>query len=111
LSEGGLGVAAAEMAFAGAVGLDLGLREAPYEGADEHRLDNVLLFSESASRFLVEVRPGNVRAFEERLAALPAACIGRCTESRALTVRGTSGDRLIEAPLPQLKSAWKTPLV
>ena len=111
LSEGGLGVAAAEMAFAGGVGLDVALQAVPYEGPDEHRTDSVLLFSESNSRFLVEVRPENCAAFEARLAGLPAARIGQSNGSSALKVTGLGGQPLLEAALDELKTAWQTPLV
>jgi phosphoribosylformylglycinamidine synthase len=111
LSEGGLAVAAAEMAFAGGLGLDLDLGSAPYEGAGEFRLDPVLLFSESASRFLVEVSPGHTAAFEDRLAGRFLARVGTVTDSGVLAVTGLSGSRLIEAPIGALKDAWQTPLV
>ena len=52
LSEGGLAVAAAEMAFAGGYGLEIDLGKVP--GKDLIRNDTVL-FSESNSRFLIEV--------------------------------------------------------
>ncbi|MHC4480226.1 MAG: AIR synthase-related protein, partial [Planctomycetota bacterium] len=111
LSEGGLGVAAAEMAFAGAVGLELDLRAAPYEGPPGARLDSVLLFSESNSRFLAEVRPDDAARFEERLGGLPVARVGRCTGSPVLSVLSLGGKGLLAAPLDRLKAAWQTPLV
>jgi phosphoribosylformylglycinamidine synthase len=111
LSEGGLAVAAAEMAFAGAIGLNVELARVPYEGSPEHRKDSVLLFSESNSRFLVEVRPQNAHAFEAKLAGLPFACIGRTSDSGLLHVHGLAGEAVVEAPLPRLKAAWQTPLV
>src|SRR5262245_32381284 len=54
-SEGGLAVAAAEMAFAGGCGARIRLGEIPHDGSVDRRksdVDAVLLFSESASRFL-----------------------------------------------------------
>ena len=53
LSEGGLAVAAAEMAFAGGLGLELEL--APLRSASGLEDPAVLLFSESNTRFLIEV--------------------------------------------------------
>ena len=50
LSEGGLAVAVAEMAFAGGIGADL------TRLGDAQLPDEVLLFSESTTRFVVEVR-------------------------------------------------------
>ncbi len=111
LSEGGLGVAAAEMAFAGEVGLRLSLKQVPWSGPEEHRLDPVVLFGESNSRFLVEVRPENAQAFERALEGCRCACIGETVEADALTVTGLGGDALLNAPLAQLKAAWQTPLL
>jgi phosphoribosylformylglycinamidine synthase len=71
----------------------------------------VLLFAESNSRFLAEVRPENVKAFEARLAGLPAACIGRSNDSVALTIHGLDGRALVETVLADLKAAWQTPLM
>jgi phosphoribosylformylglycinamidine synthase len=110
LSEGGLGAAAAEMAFAGAIGLELDLRLVPYEGEAEQRIEPVLLFSESNSRFLVEVLPEQRDAFENKLAGLPLACVGQTTSSDLLRVVGLEGQELLEASLSSLKAAWQTPL-
>ena len=52
-SEGGLAVALAEMAFAGGVGADLTTFKDVASGVD----DTVRLFSESASRVVLEVKP------------------------------------------------------
>ncbi|MFO8007595.1 MAG: AIR synthase-related protein, partial [Candidatus Brocadiia bacterium] len=111
LSEGGLGVAAAEMAFAGQVGAHLSLEAVPWSGPDEHRRDAVVLFSESNSRFLMEVHPDNAQAFEQALEGCPCACIGETDAGDALTVSGPSGEVLLNAPLARLKAAWQTPLL
>ncbi|MCA8990005.1 MAG: phosphoribosylformylglycinamidine synthase, partial [Planctomycetaceae bacterium] len=59
LSEGGLAVAAAEMAFSGNLGLDLQLDSLPVAAAGSTGLPTVAkLFSESNSRYLIEVEPG-----------------------------------------------------
>ena len=55
-SEGGIGAAAAEMAFAGGLGMHLSLAGVPRDA--DVTADAVLLFSESNSRFIVEVAPG-----------------------------------------------------
>ena len=54
-SEGGLGVATAEMAFAGGLGMHLSLKNVSRDG--DVTTDDVSLFSESNSRFVVEVAP------------------------------------------------------
>jgi len=111
LSEGGLLAAAAEMAFSGGIGLELQLEHVPYEGPEGHRLDPVLCFSESNSRFLIEVSPDRREAFEEACGKLPGGLIARATSGHALTVRGIGGETLMRAPLERLKAAWQTPLV
>ncbi len=111
LSEGGLGVAVAEMAFAGGMGVNVQLAEAPYRGPEAHRLDSVLLFAESNSRFLVEVEPRHAEEFEALLADLPVRCIGETADSEVLEVAGRNGDMILTEPLTELKSSWQTPLV
>ncbi len=54
-SEGGLGVAIAEMAFAGGLGATIYLKSVPRTGPIYR--NDYILFSESNSRFLVEVAP------------------------------------------------------
>jgi phosphoribosylformylglycinamidine synthase len=106
LSEGGLAVAVAEMAFAGGVGADLtGLRDAG-PGLPEA----VLLFAESATRFVVEVTPANVAAFAACLAGVPLVRLGQTCKEPRLRVAGANGEWIVWAPLAQLKEAWQKPL-
>jgi phosphoribosylformylglycinamidine synthase II len=118
LSEGGLAVALAEMAFAGGWGATVRLREAPHDGSVDRRsedLDTILLFSESASRFLVEVQPSERAAFEKLLLAanVPLAHVGEVTSTQRLQIAPASDahtDWLINLPLGELKEAWQKPL-
>jgi len=107
LSEGGLAVAAAEMAFAGGYGMKL----------DLNRLSEALelstpslLFSESNTRFLIEVSPDKIGELQSCFNDLPLVEIGEVVSSRQLTVKGQAGSTVIDASLDELKSAWKTPL-
>jgi phosphoribosylformylglycinamidine synthase len=108
LSEGGLGVALAEMAIAGDLGARVDLRQAPRDGV-EH--DAAALFSESTSRFLVEVAPECTQAFEAALAGLPAAPIGAVQPARELVVAGLGGDEIVRVPLAELRAAWQGTVV
>jgi phosphoribosylformylglycinamidine synthase subunit PurSL len=109
LSEGGLAVAAAEMAFAGGLGMDVDL--APLRQASGVEDPAVLLFSESNSRFLIEVPPQHAAEFETVFAGLPVARIGVVSKSpRLIVTDGSQTTKLIDAPLDDLKHAWKTPL-
>lgn len=107
-SEGGLGVAATEMAFAGEVGLEIELNRVP-RSAEVTRND-AILFSESNSRFLVEVPPENRKAFEAAMAGTPFAQIGRTTEEPLLIVRGTEGHVIVHSDLMTLKECWQAPM-
>ncbi len=106
-SEGGLGVAAAEMAFAGGVGARIRLVSVPTEGA---LADDVCLFSESPSRFLVEVAREDQAAFEQILGPVPHAMIGDTVEESMLTVFGHAGQPVAQALLDDLKRTWQQPL-
>ncbi len=105
LSEGGLAVAAAEMALAGRLGLDLSLADLPR--SREVNRDDVALFSESSARFLVEVAPEDAAAFEKALAGRPAAALGHVTADGILRVRGLQGNIVLESPVEDLRRAWQ----
>jgi phosphoribosylformylglycinamidine synthase subunit PurSL len=106
-SDGGLGVALAETAFAGGLGMALDLRLVP--GAGDLR-DDFTLFSETASRFVVTVHAEHTAAFETALQGLPWAAIGTVTNTGVLQVIGRSGAPIIEAGIDRLKAAWQKPL-
>lgn len=106
LSEGGLAVALAEMAFAGGLGARVALDRVPSE-VDAATVA-VRLFSESNTRFLCEVRPERVAAFEAALGETPCARIGEVLDANRLEILD---DRpVVEASLSALKEAWLKPL-
>ncbi len=107
-SEGGLAVAAAEMAFAGHLGMTLFLNDVPFSGKD--RRADVLLFSESASRFLVEVPPARRRDFERIMKRTAWGLIGCVSEKDQVTVFGLKGEICLQAPGSLLKETWQAPL-
>jgi phosphoribosylformylglycinamidine synthase subunit PurSL len=106
-SDGGLGVALAETAFAGGWGMNIELGLVP--GSVDLR-DDLTLFSESPSRFVVSVHPEYASAFETTLQGLPWAAVGTVTETGVFRVFGRSGALLIEAGIDRLKAAWQQPL-
>jgi phosphoribosylformylglycinamidine synthase len=150
LSEGGLAVAAAEMAFAGDWGARLFLGQVPHaveadqqSAAEAQRLAEtmpdeeihplsaysaataVLLFSESNTRLLCEVRPDDADAFEQAMAGVPHGLVGEVADTGKLQIVGIprpiSADEcdapaeigaplVIEADLETLKKAWQKPL-
>jgi phosphoribosylformylglycinamidine synthase subunit PurSL len=102
LSEGGLAVAIAEMAFAGGIGADIA-KLGP--GADD-----VNLFAESPTRFLLEVKPQHAEPLRRVLDAVPHMEIGKTVKESRLRIAGSSGEWIIWLSLQQLKDAWQKPL-
>lgn len=104
-SEGGLGVALAEMVFAGDLGLRVDLRSVSREeGLDR---PDVLLFAESLGRVLVEVSQDHCRAFEARMAGHPVARIGEVVEGPVLRILGLDGDEVVKLSARQIGAAWR----
>jgi phosphoribosylformylglycinamidine synthase subunit PurSL len=108
LSEGGLAVAVAEMAFAGGLGARILASNVLCQGSLSSA---TLLFSESNTRFLCEVPPGKADVFEALLDGVPHARIGQVTDSDRLQVlESPTGDTLVDVDIKTLKEAWQKPL-
>lgn len=105
ISEGGLAVAAAEMAFSGGYGVKIQLKNVP--GANDVNRNDFVLFSESNSRFLVEVPETQTGKFESIIKDVPGSVIGEVTEERCLCVCGLKDEKVIYADLGELLSTWK----
>ena len=106
-SEGGLAVALAEMAFAGGLGIEADLRGLP-KSHNSSRADTQL-FSESNSRYIVEVQPENYDAFASLCLNLPFGQIGKVTEEKSLIIKAPDGKTVIDIDLDSLKQAWQKP--
>ena len=107
-SEGGIGVAAAEMSFSGDLGMELFLSEAAFDASVKR--SDTLLFSESNSRFIVEIGRRDQQEFEAMLKGLPFGLIGCLNEQKQFKVYGLDGKLCVKATLKELKDAWKKPL-
>ena len=103
LSEGGLGVAAAEMMLDGTLGALLDLERVPASGS----LSPVaLLFSETPTRFLVEVPAQRLDAFGAHFRALAWSPIGQVLPHPELIVRHGQGD-WFRLPVDALRDAYR----
>ena len=111
LSEGGLAVAAAEMAFAGNLGLEIELAKVRIEGlpsgGKEIDPDSTRLYSQSCSRLLLEVAEGSAAAFERALSGLPCVQVGRTVPEGRLQIRGSAGKVLVDATVEELRRAFR----
>jgi phosphoribosylformylglycinamidine synthase subunit PurSL len=122
LSEGGLAVAAAEMAFAGGRGAMIVLNKVPSptgRGAGGEGSSGrvpplspaALLFSESNTRFLCEVPPEKTDAFEALLDGVPHARVGEVLDGNKLQiVEEAEGKVLVDTDVETLKETWQKPL-
>ncbi|MCX6767137.1 MAG: phosphoribosylformylglycinamidine synthase subunit PurL [Candidatus Micrarchaeota archaeon] len=110
LSEGGLAVALAESAFAGACGAEVELEKVP--GAKTLGRNDQILFSESNSRFIIEAVKGKEKeleaVFKKNGAAL--ARVGQTTNTQTLSITGITGRQAVSTDLAGLKTAWKNGL-
>ena len=101
LSNGGLGVAAAEMCLGGDVGARLNLRD-----MEPMRFD-FQLFSESNGRWLVEVKKGRDERFLGHLQGVSVTQLG-IVGGTDLTI--TSGSKKLKLAIPKMREAWQWPL-
>jgi len=105
-SEGGIGVTLAEMAFSGELGARVDLKNVP---TDVVKRDDYLLFSESNTRFIVEVPSNKKREFEKTIKGIPFGCIGKVTKSPRLKINGLKGNTILDEEIKELKKAWQKP--
>ena len=112
LSEGGLAVAAAEMAIASQLGMVLDLAYIPVgdisEGRGTETKNSVRLFSESPSRFIVEIAPEQWGTFEKHMrfsGVTDVTYIGTVTHTDTLIVREGS-DTVMNVSIQDLRQAF-----
>ncbi len=106
LSDGGLAVAATEMAFTGDLGMDLWLDSVPKP--ENLKRSDYILFSESNSRFLVEVDRKHEKEFEDMMRGNACSSVGRVRASRNFAVYDVKSKKRAEIDLSRLRQAWKS---
>ena len=99
LSEGGLAVAAAEMAFSGGLGIKLSTDAMVVDGDVSQ---TAKLFGESAGRFLVETTPDNAAAFEAAMGETALTALGEITDTGRVQIDGE-----IDLANTDTKAAWQ----
>ena len=106
-SDGGAGVAIAETAFAGGLGMLIHLALFPSSGIDRN---DTLLFSESQSRFVVTISPAAKKSFEAIMKGIAMGQVGEVLAEGLLKIDGLDGKRIIEEDINELKAVWQRPL-
>jgi phosphoribosylformylglycinamidine synthase len=105
-SDGGLGVALAEMCIGGRLGARVDLAEVPaVDVADE----TGLLYAESASRLAVSVPASKRDDFEALFKGQVLACIGEVSGDGEMVVE-SGGATVLAVPVEDLAAAFKAPL-
>jgi phosphoribosylformylglycinamidine synthase len=100
VSEGGLAVTLAEMAFSMTAGVYALLPSASDLIAQ--------LFDETPGRFVIEVAKENLKDVEAAFRALPLAHVAHTTDThRRLQVATGSGELVLDEDLAELKALWK----
>lgn len=102
LSEGGLAVALAEMCLGGRLGAQVDLQRLLTGGLSVESA----LFGESNGRLLVEVRPGDIAAFETVMAGVAVTPLGTVQEGPELSIVNSSA-AVVELTVDQLAVAWQ----
>jgi phosphoribosylformylglycinamidine synthase II len=107
-SEGGLAAALAEMAFAGGLGVQANLAEVP---VSRHvTRSEQILFSESTTRFLLEVNPDHFGRLAQLFRNVRFGEIGKVTDAPRLIIKDAGGKPAIDADIYDLKESWQAPL-
>ncbi|MFA4819478.1 MAG: AIR synthase-related protein [Candidatus Aenigmatarchaeota archaeon] len=105
-SKGGLAVALSYSAMGGGLGASVDLASIRRDFDDEERTNLKLQYSETASRFLVTVRPEYAKHFEQVMSGY-AQQIGYVTDS-GLSMRGIDGKAFIGTDFTELKKSWQS---
>lgn len=103
--KGGLAVALAQISFAGGLGIGINLDKVPTENLNE--IDKIL-YSESASRFLVTVSPENKESFEGIMKDNCFKEIGKVKDDEEFVIFA-KGKPEIQENIHKLKESWKAP--
>jgi phosphoribosylformylglycinamidine synthase len=112
LADGGLGVALAEMAFGGSRGATVDLAEIPRVDGPDHTVErnDVLLFSESPTRFLVEVAEDRLDEVRVILGDVPHAVIGATGDEPRLRIRGLDHATIVDESVDDLRRTFASSL-
>lgn len=105
-SEGGLAVALAEMAFSGGLGADVDFAKIP-AGRELSLVER--LYSESCSRFILEVKASDLTEIQSALADSANAVVGEVTSAPRYKIH-LGGELLVDESLEELKKTWRSPL-
>jgi len=106
-SDGGMAVALAEMSFAGGLGMEIELDPYAMPVGQELLVSDVQLFSESNTRFIVEVSKED--KFLRAMKGQSVWKLGKIRRDKSFMVRDFRGKLIISSDTDKLKAAWQRP--
>ena len=106
-SEGGLITSISEMAFAGDKGVNI---NADAIKTSEKMTIAETLFSESNTRFLVEVSPENIEKFEKLFKNIAVSKIGEVSDDKFLKLESKKSKISVKENIKNLQKAWQKTL-
>jgi phosphoribosylformylglycinamidine synthase len=83
------------------------LKDVPYRGK---KRNDYILFSETASRFVVTIHPKDQSKFEIIMAGNVVREIGLVASDGLFQITGLNGKLVIKEKISKLKEAWQKPL-
>jgi phosphoribosylformylglycinamidine synthase len=95
------------MALAGNHGAEIDLRKIPAQYVERN---DSILFSESNSRFLIEVAAKARYQFETLAKGKACSEIGKVTKTPQLRIRGLNAKTVVDIPVKELAASWKRTL-
>lgn len=102
ISDGGLSVALAECSIGNQIGTEVDLEQIVKDTED----NNALLFSESAGRFIISVKPENAERLEEIFKGTNHAKCGRVRGDKRFVIKNKE-DILINESIEKLKESFE----
>ena len=96
------------MAFSNTLGAQIDLRK--MRVGERTSREDFILFSESPSRFIVEVDISQKKKFEDAMKGVVFSQIGTVTKNGKLQITGLAGTKIIDEQISTLKAAWKKTL-
>jgi phosphoribosylformylglycinamidine synthase subunit PurSL len=87
--------------------MELNLKKLPAKYVERN---DFALFSESNSRFIVEVAQKDKEIFETIMKGKVCAKIGKVTKNPSLTIKSLKGTTVVDASVADLRASWKRTL-
>ena len=102
--RGGLAVHLAMCAMAGKLGAKVDIRQL---ACSEALTDDKRIFSESAGRFIVSLKPENKNAFEARMNGFDICEVGTVLHTDLFQIIGCQGAEIVDLSVENMRSVWK----